>query len=149
MKNIAVPAAARVYRALLHLYPGAFRSEFGAEMACDFEDATSEAMASGGWSAVLVTWSIVSRDLLFSIAAQWLRSGLPVIFAISAAWAISCCVLVAQGVPQNLVIFDTRNPEQEVEIMLLGLAVVVLLIVATVLVTGWFWITVLKRRSRA
>jgi hypothetical protein len=58
-------------------------------------------------------------------------------------------VLVAQGVPQNLVIFDTRNPEQEVEIMLLGLAVVVLLIVATVLVTGWFWITVLKRRSRA
>jgi heme/copper-type cytochrome/quinol oxidase subunit 2 len=58
-------------------------------------------------------------------------------------------VLVAQGVPQNLVIFDPRNPEQEMEIMLLGLAVVVLLIVATVLVTGWFWITVLKRRSRA
>jgi hypothetical protein len=149
MKRIAMPAVARVYKALLHLYPGRFRSEFGAEMACDFEDATSEAWTDGGWSAVLLTWVVVSRDLMFSLAAQWLRSGLPVIFAISAAWAISCCVLVAQGVPQNLVILDTRNPEKEVEIMLLGLAVVVLLIVATVLVTGWFWITVLKRRSRA
>jgi hypothetical protein len=149
MKSIAMPAAARVYKALLHLYPGAFRSEFGAEMACDFEDATSEALRTGEWSAVLLTWSVVSRDLLFSLPQQWLRTGLPAIFAVSAAWSISCCVLIAQGVPHNLVTLDTRNPEKELQIMLLGLAVVVLLIAATVLVTGWFWISVLKRRSRA
>ena len=42
-----------------------------------------------------------------------------------------------------------ETADQEMQIMLLASAVVVLLIAATVLLTGWFWMFVVKRRSRA
>ena len=71
-----------------------------------------------------------------------------ILLATSAAWTISFCVLIAQGVPRDIVVPE-RNPDQEMRFMLVGLAVVVLVIVATVLITGLFWMSVVRRRSRA
>ncbi len=148
MKRAAAPAARYLYKALLQLYPSSFRGAFGDEMVCDFEEATDEAWATGGWTCVLAVWTTVARDLIRTIASQWLRSGVPILLATSAAWTISFCVLIAQGVPRDIVIPE-RNPDQEMRFMLVGLAVVVLVIVATVLITGLFWMSVVRRRSRA
>lgn len=152
MKSAAAPAATLLYRALLHLYPGTFRLEFGDEMACDFEDATTEGWKTRGWIGMLTVWTIIANDLLRTIAIQWLRNGAPTLIAVAATWTVSWCVLIAQqGVPRRdmSLLIPPRNADQEILIMLLGSAVVVLLIVATVLITGWFWMSVVKRRSRA
>jgi hypothetical protein len=143
-------AATCLYRALLHLYPDAFRLEFGAEMACDFEDATTEARTMRGWIGVLVVWGILTADLFRAITVQWLRTGVPTVIAIGAIWTISCCVLIAQQTAPRRdipLLLPPRTAEQEVQILLFGSAVLVLLIVATVLVAGWFWMSVLKRRA--
>jgi len=152
MKSAAALTATFVYRALLHLYPGAFRLEFGDEMACDFEDATTDGWTTRGWIGMLTVWVSMANDLMRTIAIQWLRNGAPTLIAASAIWTVSWCVLIAQqGMPQRdmSLLIPPRNPDQEMLIMLLGSAVVVLLIVATVLITGWFWMSVVKRRSRA
>jgi hypothetical protein len=151
MKDVAAHAAL-LYRGLLHLYPPAFRHQFEADMACDFEDATTEAWTMRGWIGVLAVWGILAADLFRAITVQWLRSGVPTAIAMSAIWTISCCVLIArQTAPRRDIplLLPPRTADQEMQILLLGSAVVVLLIVATVLVAGWFWMSVLKRRSRA
>ena len=137
-----------VYGALLYLYPASFRRQFGNEMVCDFQDQTVEAWAIGGVAGLLSFWLSVARDLIASLARQWLRLGTP---AGSAAWAISLgLIAVLQGSTKRQAdIPPTLTADQETNFMLVGLAVVVLLIVATVLVTTLFWISVLKRRSRA
>jgi hypothetical protein len=152
MKSAATTIAALVYRSVLHLYPPAFRREFGAEMACDFEDATTEAGTRHGWLGVSVLWAILAADLLRAIAIQWLRTGVPTAIAMAATWTISCCVLIAQQTSPRRdisLLFPPRTADQEMQILLLGSAVVVLLIVATILVAGWFWMWVLKRRMSA
>ena len=45
--------ATHVYRALVYLYPPAFRRQFASEMTSDFRDATCEAWYDGGWLAYL------------------------------------------------------------------------------------------------
>ena len=102
----------------------------------------------GGWTSVLAVWTTVARDLIRTITIHWLRSGVPILVGTSAAWTISFCVLIAQGVPRDIAIREP-SPDQETRFMLVGFAVVVLVIVATVLVTGLFWMSVVKRRSRA
>jgi hypothetical protein len=152
MSSAIAPAVAHLYRALLYLYPSPFRVEFGSEMVCDFEDAMSEALTMRGWSGVFVVWTFVAADLLRTIAIQWLRSGVPTVIAMAATWTISCCVLIAQqSLPRRdaSLLIPPRTADQEMQIMLLASAVVVLLIAATVLLTGWFWMFVVKRRSRA
>jgi hypothetical protein len=147
MKDAAT-SGALLFRALLHLYPPAFRRQFGVEMSCDFEDAMKEARQMRGWIGVLAVWGIVTIDLLRAITVQWLRTGVPTIIAMSAGWAISCCVLIAQQMAPGRdvsLLLPPRSPDQELQILLFGCAVVVLLIVATVLVAGSFWMSVLKR----
>jgi len=152
MNSAIAPAAAHLYRALLHLYPSPFRIEFGREMVCDFEDALGEAWTMRGWIGVLAIGTLMGADLVRTIAIQWLRTGVPTVIAVAATWTISCCVLIAQqGVPPRdmSLLVPPRTADQEMQIMLLASAVVVLLIAATVLITGWFWMFVVKRRSRA
>ncbi len=152
MNSAVAPLVTQLYRALLYLYPGSFRIEFGEEMACDFEEAMSDAWTLRGWIGVLVIWTFVAADLMRTIAIQWLRSGVPAVVAMAATWTISCCVLIAQQrLPQRdtPLLVPPRTADQEMQFMLLASAVVVLLIAATVLLAGWFWMFVVKRRSRA
>lgn len=149
--NSAPPEAATyVYKRLLYLYPPSFRHEFGDEMVCDFDDLTHDAWISRQWSGVFAFWAIVSADLLRTLVVQWLRNGVPLLFAVSIAWAVSCCLLIAQqGVPRPGPLMPPENAAEEMKVLLFGFAVLVVLIAAIIVVTGWFWMQVVRRRRRA
>jgi hypothetical protein len=67
-----VPVSEQIYRALLHLYPGAFRDRFGDEMVQLFGDLLRDARAgrSGG---VVGTWLRTIGDLVATAPLEHLR----------------------------------------------------------------------------
>ena len=144
----ALAAASRIYRAGLFLYPPAFRREFGAEMGRDFEEATGDCWTSEGWRGVLSLWRHTSTDFAISAAAQWLRSGLPVIALVSAIFAMLTVTAAAQlgrvSVPVPL-----SDADRDVVAFAL-IAMVVLMIIAAVLVFNlWFSRSLVRRLPSA
>jgi len=142
--------AVHVYKVLLHCYPPSFRREFGAEMVCDFDDATLDAWTAGGWSTVGLLWLIVCADFVRTVAMQWIGTGWPALVGVSLAASLSCCALLAQQlVPRaSLSIPRTRSEEEMLLIMLAGVVVFVLIAV-TIVVTAAFWALVVRRTRRA
>jgi hypothetical protein len=142
--------AVHVYQVLLHCYPPSFRREFGAEMVCDFDDASRDAWTAGGWSTVGALWLVVCVDFVRTVAMQWIRTGWPVLVGISLAVSLSCCALLAQQlVPRtNLSLPRTRSEEEMLLILLAGVVVFVLIAV-TIVVTAAFWALVVRRTRRA
>lgn len=137
-------AAARLYRAGLYLYPPPFRREFGGEMRLDFEEASGDCWAAGGWRGVLGLWTHTSADLAISASVQWLRSGLPLIGLISAIFAALTVTAAAQlgrvSVPVPLA-------EAERDLVAIAfIAMVVLLIIAAILVFNLWFLRSLVRR---
>jgi len=65
--------AVRGYRALLHLYPRAFREQFASDMVRDLVDAKGEAATRGGWRGELSCVRRAYMDVLVSLARQWSR----------------------------------------------------------------------------
>jgi hypothetical protein len=146
----AIPAVAtNVYRLLVYLYPPAFRREFGSEMACDFEDATCDAWRDGRWLAVVPLWIDIGCDLAWTVAAQWLRNGLPVVPVLSALGTTMFTFAVTGFLwraPQPV----SPHPRNEDEVVLLMLATMVVLLAAAVITfTVCFWLLVLGRNSHA
>ena len=141
-----------LYRALLLLYPKAFREKFGDEMACDFEEATSEAWAARGWIGVLTLVALVAADLMRTAVSQWLRTGWPAALALSGTLTAAYSVLIAHQVPHGTDVsrlLPARTADEEMRVMMFGAVVVVLLIAATILITAWFWMFAVRRQSRA
>jgi hypothetical protein len=143
--------AAHIYRACLLLYPSTFRFEFGEEMLADFDDATNETWLSRGWIGVLMLWACVALDLARSVLTQWIRTGLPALAIVSAAWSTMMCTLIAQQfVPRSPVDLLSRpTADEEVKLILIGMAVLICVIAAIIGVTGWFWTLVVRRKRRA
>jgi hypothetical protein len=143
----AMPAVAtNVYRVLLYLYPPAFRRQFASEMACDFEEATGEAWRDGRWPAVVPLWIHICRDLAWTVAAQWFRNGFPVVPVLSALGATMFGFAVTRllWLPRQPI-----SPGLKDEVVLLFLAVMVILLAATVITfTVCFWLLVLRRNGR-
>ena len=130
------PLDARLYRLGLRLCPGEFRRDHGDEMACDFEDARSEAAASGT-RAVWAFRLLVGTDLARTLAVQWLRTGLPVI----GGAALLFTLLLANAVASAARFVTARMrvdrlPSDAVGVVLLA-AVAVMLIVATIVFNQW------------
>ena len=131
-----MPLDARLYRAALRLCPREFRLDHGDEMACDFDDARSEAAAAGA-KAVWIFRLLVGTDLARTFLVQWLRTGLP---------AIGCAALLFTLLLGNAVAsaarFVTarmrvdRLPSDAVGVVLLS-AVAVMVIVATIVFNHW------------
>jgi hypothetical protein len=152
VKSAPPAAATHIYQALLHLYPAPFRREFGDEMVCDFDDATDEAWVLGGWTSVLGCWTLITADFIWTAIVQWLRTGWPAVAALSATWTTLCCTVIAQQIrpdPREFSLIPPKNPDQEMLVMLLGIAVVFVIIAATIVITGRFWLQVLRRQRRA
>ena len=97
----APPLDARLYRAALRLCPGAFREDYGAEMAADFDAARAEAAAVGP-GAVWTLRLLLGVDLTRTIAVQWLRTVLPVIGGIAAAGSLALMVGLASAVKMHM-----------------------------------------------
>ena len=94
-----VESSARVYRCLVHCYPGEFRRRFGAEMADTFEQQLTRLWNEDGFIGFLLAWSMAARELLrIALPGQAARPGvaIPVLSAALAAavwmplvWALS------------------------------------------------------------
>lgn len=130
------PLDARLYRLGLRLCPGEFRRDHGDEMACDFEDAWREAVASGA-KAVWAFRLIVGTDLARTLVVQWLRTGLPLI----GCAALLFTLLLANAVASVARFVTARMgvdqlPSDAVGVILLS-SVAVLVIVATIVFNAW------------
>ena len=147
----ATAVASHIYRACLLLYPSAFRLEFGDEMLSDFGSATQDAWRAAGWTGAVACWAHVGGDLLRSVALQWLRSGVPAVVLLSAIWSTTMATLVAQVAQRAPFagLLPPREPDEDLAILLVGIAVVVVLIAAVIIVTAWFWMVVVRRKQRA
>jgi hypothetical protein len=141
-------AAARFYRAGLYFYPPAFRREFGAEMGRDFEEATGECWADGGWRAVLGLWMHTSADLAMTAAVQWLRSGLPAIGLVATFFAFLTVTAAAQLRRVTVPVPLTEADRDLVTVAVM--AIVVLLIIVAILVFNlWFSRSLIRRLPSA
>ncbi len=102
----------QIYRALLHLYPAAFRAEYGGEMATIFaqrrRDAASPWAIAALWvatacealaGAAAVHWEILLRDLRF--AARSLRR--------SPGFVLTAIPVVALGIGANTAAFSMAD----------------------------------------
>jgi cytochrome bd-type quinol oxidase subunit 1 len=140
--------ATQVYRALVYLYPPAFRRQFSSEMACDFGDATCEAWENEGWLAVLLLWIHICRDLVRTSAMQWLRNGPWIVLILSAMSAATCGFAIAQVVRQPFQPAALSPIDQDKVVLLFLATMVILLAVIVILFTVCFWLMVPKRRGR-
>lgn len=130
------PLDARLYRIGLRLCPGEFRRDHADEMACDFEDARSEAAASGT-NAVWQFRLLVGADLARTLVVQWMRTGLPLIGGV----AVIVTLLLANAVASAARFVTERMrvdrlPSDAVGVILLS-SVAVMVIVATIVFNHW------------
>jgi hypothetical protein len=151
VNSVLLAITTRVYRTLLVLYPAEFRAEFGVEMIADFGATTRDAWESRGWPGVFALWVFITADFAWTVVAEWARTGIPAIVMLSVTWTTIMCALIAQQfVPHASVLPPPpRTPDEEVSFLLVGIAVFVWLIAAIVVVTGWFWMFVIRRTRRA
>jgi hypothetical protein len=141
--------ATRVYRALVCLYPPAFRRQFSSEMAADFHDATCEAWHDGGWPVVVRLWTHIGSDVIRTAAAQWMRNGPSMVLVLFVAAAAACTFAIMQIARQPFQ-FTTLSPVDQDQVVLLFLAtLVILLAVIVILFTVCFWLLVPRRSSPA
>jgi hypothetical protein len=138
--------ATHVYRALVYLYPPAFRRQFASEMASDFRDATCEAWHDGGWLTVTRLWIHIGRDLLRTAAAQWFRNGTSMVFVLSPP--PRRCAGSPSADSSTAPSAASLSPVDQDKVVLLFLAtLVILLTVIVILFTVCFWLRA-PRRSR-
>ncbi len=67
----------RIYGALLKLYPGDFRREFGDQIHLQFREECWEERSRGGWLWLLLLWLRTSSDLLRSLFREWCSDVVP------------------------------------------------------------------------
>jgi hypothetical protein len=149
MTRVPATVASSIYQALLHLYPPAFRAEFGDEMTLDFEDGTQDAWRARGWPGILSLWAVIGVDMARTALLQWLRTGLPMLILVSAAWSTLLFGLIAQ---QFLPLQQRFGPAvfitagESVILIVLAMAAIPVLIA---LMTSWRRARRLKEDRRA
>jgi hypothetical protein len=139
--------ATSAYKALVNLYPPTFRRQFASEMVCDFEEATCEAWREGRRLAVVRLWMQIGADLAWTLAAQWLRHGLPVVTILSAL-GTSMFVFAVTSLLRHTPRAIAPGPAEDLKVLILLTAIVVVLSAAVIVFTVCFWLMVLKRNAR-
>lgn len=140
--------ATHVYKALVYLYPPAFRRQFSSEMASDFHDATCEAWHDGGWRGVTRLWIHICTDLIRTVAVQWFRNGPSMLVVLSAASAAICGFAIAQTARRTFQPASLSPIDQDTVVLLFLATLVILLTVIVILFTVCFWLLTPRRSSR-
>jgi hypothetical protein len=140
--------ADQVYRAVLHLYPEAFRREFSTEMTRDFHEATREARRAGRRRDLLTLWAGIGADLASTIVVQWLRTGLPALLLCSTAAALAAASVAANVLPHAPFDVPATAHDRDLMTLILLTCAVLLIIVATILFTFWFSRPLFRRHRR-
>jgi hypothetical protein len=76
-----------IYRYLWCLYPAGFRTAYGEAAISDFEDLCAHLYRRSGVLGLATAWGLLCRDLVVSLALEWL--------AVGAAWRILSFVSAA------------------------------------------------------
>jgi hypothetical protein len=141
------PAAsldARLYRAALYLYPPAFRREFSPDMIRDFDEARREAQLAG--RGLWAFRAQMSADLGRSVVLQWLRTGLPAIVAMAVTGPLIVASALASVWRPVSFVLPQGTADADLIALELLVAVVILVIAATIIFTLWFTRPILRRR---
>lgn len=136
-----------LYRALLGLYPHAFRRAFAFDMIQDFEEASRETWMHDRWRGVLSLWLFTSADVVRGVALQWVRSSTLVFSAIAVMSAASCAAAVGVLDPRVPYTMRSSSPERDGLLLLILATTIVVLIAATVIFTLMFLRPVLNRNA--
>jgi hypothetical protein len=138
--------ATRCYQAALYLYPPAFRREFLREMVRVFDEVRHDAQDSspggGRWSF----WARMIADLARTIALQWMRTGWPVIGALSVLYPLTAVSALARFWRRTSFVLPSGNADADVTALVLLVAIVLVVIAATIVLTLWFTRPLLYRR---
>jgi hypothetical protein len=140
--DVGIPI--RAFAGSLYLLPPAFRREFGEEMTCDFADSVADTADTGPRPAPLFLLVRAVLDLLRSAPRLWLESGLPFIVAAAAILGLIVAATAARLRPTALPVPDLGN-DRDVRTLILLVAVVIVVIANTLIVSLWFLRPLLTR----
>jgi hypothetical protein len=147
LKGASRTAATYCYRAFLHLYPSAFRREFGDEITADFDDATEEAWRANGLRGVLSVWLLAGADVARAALLQWCRTGLPALLVFSVTWStLMFSILAHQYVQLEPTLLPIR-PTPVSELFLLVPLGIVPLFAVIMHIQGWLGTLTAQRHS--
>jgi hypothetical protein len=139
------PVAGAIYRAVLRLYPLRFQEDFAADMALDFADASDEAWLERRWPGLVGVWGRAALDVGRSLAAQWLKTRLPLVVLVSISITLSTAALAQTVAPRGPLFVNVAPTDRDLVILLLLVACVVLVIASTIIFTHWFLRPLLHR----
>ena len=129
---------AKVYGAAVHLYPPAFRREFGVEMVRDFREASREVRMSAGWRGLSALWLAIAGDVLMTVPLEWCRTGLPLLALLSALPGLDFLGMLVRLERRPSFVVPERVADREILALLLLVTVLLFLILATIMFTLWF-----------
>jgi hypothetical protein len=122
-----------LYKALLGLYPPAFRREFASDMIQDFEEASYETWASGGWQGLSSFAFITGMDVARGVLMQWLRSGRAIVMGLAFAITGACAAVIGTLDLRVRYVIQPSSPERDGVFVLILVTTVVVIIAATVI----------------
>lgn len=102
--NLTIYYSERVYRALLSLYPAAFRVRFAREMVQLFRDCLREALEKGQVAVLAAFWLQAMRDLCVSVMRERRREWMAPIGADHPIMEIVDLTLIPSIVTTNLIV---------------------------------------------
>lgn len=126
----------RLYRAALSLYPAGFRRDHADEMARDFDEARHEAAADDG-RAVWFLRFVIAIDLVRTLAAQWVRTGLPVFAFASIIVTLAIAELLATLARRATARIPHGLEDEEIVTVLFLAVIAVVLIAMTIVLSLW------------
>jgi hypothetical protein len=138
----AVQLGAGAYRGLLRLYPQMFWRSYHDELEGDFEEASLDALETGGRAGLTRCWARIAADLPKSLAREWLRTPWLPVLAVSAMVATFGLFFTVGRVHQplrlyrRLVAARSAAPQDSPELLTLMLAMALIPIVGIVLVSA-------------
>jgi len=142
MHPAGVQIPVRAFACVLFVLPPAFRREFGDEMTCDFSDSLADTPGVRG-GATLRLWLLAVADLLRSAPRLWLDTGLPMIAGVSGVLALAVATAAARLRPT--VPIPDLGDDRDVRLLIVLVAVVLVVIANTLIVSLWFLRPLLTR----
>jgi uncharacterized membrane protein YidH (DUF202 family) len=127
-----------MYEAALHLYPAAFRRDFGPQMMLDFHEGRLEASRDGRPGGLWRFHAHLAADLTTSLLIAWLRTGLPFLVVAAVVAPLAVLSMLVHVLPP--ISFVRVPPNMDLDMLALELVIVVVLLVvaATIVFVTWY-----------
>ncbi len=144
--HVLIALVARIYRALLRLYPADFRARHSGDMALDFLDGSHDARRARGWHGLAAHWARATTDLSRTLVGQWMRTVWPLVALPAMAVTLLGWSVVARSVPGVSYQFAVSPGDEDAMLVLLLVLGALLPIVAVIVFSGCFLVPNLRRR---